>query len=278
MKKWKKRVMQSSAVLTGIVILLALTGWFLIRRVPDWYRPAGMTPAQLDAAAQSAEQKLVAVHNAAVQARADESVARRNATTLAINNFTITFTADEINAFVEKWSVWQTVKQSYARFVTDPYIVFRDGRLILAGRVSELGSVASIHFEPKIDAQGKLRIELVRILAGRLPLPQAVLTRYERQATAGIARRMPAWRRLAAFDSTGLANSSAIQAVMGKLLIDTISQQPIDPVLFIPLADNRTIPVKLLEVKIEEQAITLTFQPMTPAERDALLMRIRQGG
>jgi hypothetical protein len=154
--------------------------------------------------------------------------------------------------------------------------VLQDGRLILAGRLRDVDAVTSVHFEPNIDENGKLRLRLARVLAGKLPLPQAAFQKYQEQAAAGVQRRLPWWRRAAAIDATGVPNSSAISAAMGQLLIDVLNDQPTEPVLFVPLIDGgKTIPARLSHVKIADQSLTLTVQPMAAHERTELLRRIR---
>jgi hypothetical protein len=276
-KKWLKRLGIAVAALVGVVLGAALVGWMLVRSTPEWYRPSALSPEQREAAAQNAQNKLILVQNAAYQARADEQAARRNATTLPSNTITLTLTDDEINALLEKWTVWPMVKAGYEKFMSDPRIVLGDGRLILAGHVAEVDALASVHFAPRIDEQGRLRVELVGVQAGKLPLPQALLARYQQQAAAAVNLRMSRWRELASIDSSGAANSSAINAVMGKLLMDVLTDQSSEPVTFVPLVDGKTVTVRLLALKAEQGKLTLTVQPMLPAERAAALSRIKSG-
>ena len=59
------------------------------------------------------------------------------------------------------------LRDKYSDYLDDPKVVLRDGRLILAGRLRELGTVASFQFKPTIDDSGKLRLDLVRVTGGR---------------------------------------------------------------------------------------------------------------
>jgi hypothetical protein len=277
-KKWKKRAGIALAALAGVVIGLLLVAWLLLRSTPAWYPVVTMSPEQREQAAQDAQNKLIVVQNAAAEARAHEYAAtRRNAARPPTAQITLTLTENEINALLEKWTVWPVVRRGYERFMSDPRIVLEDGRLILAGHVAEVDSLASVHFAPRIDEQGRLRVELVRVQAGKLPLPQGLLSRYQQQATGAILRRLSGWRQSASIDDTGVANDNAIQAVMGKLLLNVINDQPSDPVTFVPLIDGKVLAVKLLDVSIEQRTLKLTVQPMLPPEREAALVRIRSG-
>lgn len=277
-RKTIRRLWISLAAVTGIVLAVAVICLNLLYGTPEWYQPQAMTAEQREAAAQRATSKLAMVQNVAAQVRADERAALRDSSTApAPGSITVSFTDDEINAFFEKWSAWQSVRASYQRFLIDPRIVLRTGRMILAGRLKDIDAVASLHFEPRIDPQGRLSLKLAKIQGGKLPLPEATIRQYQHRAADAVQRRMPLWRRQASIDPTGVANSSAISAAMGQLLIDVLNDRSSEPVLFLPLVEKGSIPVRLTEVRIDDHALTLTVQPMTPPQRAELLEKIRDG-
>jgi uncharacterized protein YpmS len=275
MKKWTKKILFAVAILLAIGLIILLSGVVMLRGTPDWYQPGAMTAEQREEAAQRATNKLAIVQNAAVQMRVDEMQAATSPSTKSRDAITISFTDDEMNAFFEKWSVLQNIKANYEKFVTDPAIILQDGRIILAGRAKDIGAIVSFHFEARIDEQGRLDFKLVRILAGNLPLPQALVTSYQHQAAGEIDKNMPTWRRRASINSIGVANPSAISAAMGSLLENILNQQTADAVLFLPLLERGSIPVKVLDVQVADHALTLIVQPMTPPERAELLRKIR---
>jgi hypothetical protein len=143
--------------------------------------------------------------------------------------------------------------------------------------VKELNTVASLHFEPRIDEDGRLHLQLVRILGGRLPLPEAVLGSYRQRVVDSIHQQMPYWRHTADIDRNGKPNSSAVWATMGTLLINVLDHQPGDPILFLPLVEQGSVAVRLTDVTIADRMLSLTVQPLSPAERTALMDRIRNG-
>jgi uncharacterized protein YpmS len=280
-KRWKKRLIVTGAMLLGGVIGIMLVLWMLMRGTPDWYHPRSMTVEQFEAAAQRATNKLAMVQNEAARARAVENAQRRRPSTStskpARDPITVSFTDDELNAFFDKWSVFQGLKNSYEKYLSDPYIVLQDGRVILAGRVKELGAIVSIHFEPSIDEQGRLKLRIGRVLAGKLPLPDAAVTQYHSKASSAIQKKMPGWRQQASIDSNGIPNASAIDAVMSEMLMNVLEERPSEPVLFLPLIDRGSVPVKVQDVKVQDHTLTLTVMPMTSDERGELLRRIRDG-
>jgi hypothetical protein len=69
-----------------------------------------------------------------------------------------------------------------------------------------------------------------------------------------------------------------VSAVMGQLLVDVLNQQSADAVMFLPLVERGSIPVKVLSVRIEGHTLTLVVEPMTAGERKDLVERLRSGG
>jgi len=273
MKKWIRKILVVVASLFGLVVLIGVVGFFLMRSTPSWYEHTAMTDEQREAAAQRAVNKLALVQNAAMQARVDEL----HSASTHPSEITISLTDDEINAFFEKWSVWQNIKESYERYFTEPAIALQDGRLILTARMKQLGAVASLQFDPQVDEQGHLNVKLTAVSVGVIPVPQKFMADYQHQAADAISPRLPAWRHRAAINSHGVANGSAISAVMGTLLVDMLNQQPADAVLFLPLIEGGSMAVKVRSVQIEDHTLTLVVEPMTAEQRTELVKRIKSG-
>lgn len=276
-----RRFLLAAGLLVLLLILLGSAGFALFRSEPEWYRPVALDPEQREQAAQSATNKLALIQNEAAKLRRDERMADRASEPVTVPSvpITVSFSEDELNAFFDKWAVWNEWKAKYERHITEPVILLDDGRIVLAARVRALNTVASLHFAPKVTPDGELSLELVRILGGRLPLPEAVLGNYRDRLTNAIDRRMPQWRRDAQIDSTGTPNTSAVAAAMGDLAARIIAHEPADAVLFLPMLDQqlrpRSVPVRLTDLSIAHRTLTLTVQPMTAPERAELLARIR---
>jgi hypothetical protein len=152
---------------------------------------------------------------------------------------------------------------------------------VIAAKVRDMNTVASLHFEPRVTEDGLLNLRLVRILGGKLPLPEAVLSKYRTRMSDAMAQNLPRWQRTAAIDSGGTPNASAVAAAMGRLALHVLEHEPADPVLFLPLVDAnlrpRSVAVRLTDVRIEDRTLTLTVEPMSGAQRAELLKRIREG-
>ena len=284
--KLLKRLLLAVAIVLALIITAASVGIILYRGTPNWYHPLNLDPQLREAAAQRATNKLVMIQNQAARIRRDDRRARGgSAATVPVDRaapITVSFTEDELNAFFDKWAVWNGWKSKYEKHITDPIILLSDGRIIVAAKARALNTVASLHFEPRITDQGLLDLRLVRVLGGRLPLPDAALSGYRQKLAETMLRNMPRWQATATIDSSGTPNFSAVAAAMGQLALHVLANEPAEPVLFVPLVDSnlhpRSVAVTLTDVRVVDHTLTLSVQPMTSTERAALLTRIREGG
>jgi hypothetical protein len=283
--KLLKRLIVVLAVLLGAALVALAVGIFLFRAEPTWYHPVALPAEEREAAAQRATNKLAMIQNQAARARAAERMANSTTggetmttgTLPSDSAITVTFTDVELNAFFDKWIAWNNWKAAYDPYIADPVLVLDDARLIVAARVKELDTVASLHVRPRVDEQGRLRLEVERVLGGKLPLPESVLGDYRARLSRSIAQRLPRWRAMSALDRTGAPNSPLILATMSGLLVNVLDERPADPVLFLPLVGQRAVPVKLTHVRIEDHAMTLTVEPLDAQDRAALLEHVKRG-
>lgn len=277
--KWIKRLILLGVFLGVFAGVLAGVGWWMSRRAPAWYARRHHTPQETAAAAARAEQEVQRTLGWAQdqQAYADSTRHGGPPSTRPAKSLHITLTEDELNGFFQKWDREFHWSEQCQQYLADPQIVLHNGRLILAATAKEMGTVVSIVFAPKLE-DGKLNMPVEQVLAGRLPLPQGVWNRYRAPLEARIGEDLPVWQEKAQIQPNGSANSDAVAAAMGELLMDVLDNQPAPPVLFLPydLSNGRhSLPVKLTKVRIANKTLTLTVEPMNADEREALLTNIR---
>lgn len=291
-RKWKLRIALTVGLLVGLVLMLGGGAWYLVRGKPSWYTQSTLSPSERADAARQLENKLIETRNwaSASQAaeRASDRQARQAASTRPIGSvvtpapvvtepITVTFTQEELNAFFQKWSVTNGWKSNLDRFVTDPLISLQKNRVIFAGLVTSnsVNSVLSVHFSPRITPEGKLDVNMDRILAGRLPMPEAVLSDYRNKVIEALHQKLPVWQTDAKLDASGTTNQSFVHAAMGKLMLATLTHTPAEPVIFLPI-DQRGIAAKLTGMSVDDGSITFTVERITPEDRADLLERLRE--
>jgi hypothetical protein len=201
---------------------------------------------------------------------------RRPAATQPIGKLKVSFTEDELNASFQKWDKVYGWSERYRDHVQDPSIVLHDGRIIIAGQSQELDTVISLHFEPKLTPRGQLDLRLSRVLAGRMPLPQSFFDKSRDAMRTSLTDALPDLQREAEFTPDGSANTEASSAAMATLFLHVLANEPAEAVLFLPVGQKRSVPVRLTDVKIEEKTLSLTVKPLNANERVALLERIRE--
>ncbi len=275
--KLVKRLGLAVALLLAGVAFFVTFSAYLYKAAPDFYRRAILTPEARDAAAQVAEQKLIAARNWAEHTQAIERARSRGATTDSIGGTTVSFSDDELNAFFQKWQAMVDWDSKYGKYLTGPSVAIEDGRLILAGTVTDLGSVVSLHFTPALDAKGQLQLKLEKVMTGRLTMPAAIWNSQKDVVTKALSKQLPDWQRDAHIDKGGAANKPAVSAAMTKLLLGVLrGDDSVDPVIFLPIDDRGSMPAKVSKVELADRRITLNVDPMGAAERQELLARIKE--
>ena len=283
--KWFKRL---TIFVVGLALVLALAaaGAYVygVRRTPEWLRRPMASAAERAAAANRLDQKIMealsavsdmnAGQNASSQPASSED--KRPSAAQPYKQLRVSFTEEELNASFQKWDQLYGWTERYKDHVQDPSIVIYDGRIVLAGNSTDVGSVVSLHFDPKLNSKGMLDLRLERVLAGRLPLPQSFFDKYRTSMITRLQGALPALQRKAAFKPDGSANSETMSAAMGKLFLHVLKNEPAEPVLFLPIGQSRSVPVRLTDVTVEDKSITLTVKPLNADERVALLERIRE--
>jgi hypothetical protein len=287
--KWLKRLLLVVAIFLVALLGTTLVLWRMVRAQPDFYHVVSLPREQIEAAAQSATNKFATIHNQAARIHAGARAAKAaqnpsgstrdpvaSSPSTSPNAISVTFTDTELNAFFEKWSNFQNWKGGYERYVTDPVVILKDGRIIIAGKLKDADLIASLHFEPKVTPDGKLDLQLVRVLGGTLPLPEALVSGYEQKIVDALRRNLPGWQQGAAFDSSGAANRQLIAATMSKFCVRVLNHEPSEPVLFLPIFGQRgSVPVHLTHVQIDDGSMTLTVEPLNHEQQAALLEHAR---
>jgi len=270
-----------------LVLILGGIGLVVLHRLsksrPARYMPNALTDQQRDAAAWRLEhQKLPTLMNLVERSQKMDSAAQRAKAkglpvppdaTQPVAPITLSFTQDEINSFLWKWS--QQYKSTYEHYITNPYVSVEDGSIVLMGTVPEFDRVVSAFFEPRLDDKGMLHSDLASVKMGSLPLPEALFSSKRDKVEKALKTRLPNWQNHARIDPTGLANSDAQSAWLGKLVLQLLDHQPSPAVVFVHTENSTTVPVRLTNVTVEKGALTITVQPMSAQERADLLDQIR---
>ena len=279
MKKLLRGLAVVVAALLVVAVVAVLLGRHWLYSRPDWYHAKHLTAAQSEAAANSADQKMIAARSQIAQAYAAQTRAARAgkaAQTQPDSAFTLDLTEDEINAWIPKWEGELGWKKA-AAYVKDPAIIFRKQEIILAGDVKKWDSIVSLHFLPTL-VDGKLQIKLTQVTAGTLPLPRASWDSYLQKLTSSLSAKLPELQRKAEIDQHGRANSAAVEAAMSELLLNTLNDRPAEAALFLPdqLGRSGSLPVKITDVTVDDGTLSLSVEPMDAQQRTALLDELKE--
>jgi uncharacterized protein YpmS len=277
--KWIKRFVIFLLVLVvGGAAFFATTYW-LSKRKPSWYKPLALNSREMEAAANRALNKMIAVHNAANESAANDASRQWRqehgaATKPAVPPLTVTFTQDELTAFIDHWSKLNSEKTD--KYITGPQFVLEDGQIKFACHITEFDQIGVVRVEPTIDEKGLLHLEIVSLSAGSLPVPEAMVQKRLVNAEAMLRQWLPSWQQSARINPDG-ANIDAEKAAMTKLLLNTLHHQPAAALLFMPTLEGqkKPVPMKLTNVAVGQGVLTLTVEPLSEEDRKAALEAIR---
>jgi uncharacterized protein YpmS len=281
---WFKRLFYLLAFVLLALLATSVFGTYLYRGTPSWYRPRIATTEQTRDAANRADQKLLDLFSWAASAQAQQvrslrGITRPNETPIAAK--TITFNEEEINSFISSWQTpaASQLHERIARYFTDGRIVFEDDAIILAGQSPEFRTLASAEFEPRIDADGNLHLDLAALRAGRLPVPLSAVAGHMLRLQSLLRQQLVMEQPEVKIDPALTANSSALAASWLRLLLSAMNNRPCDPVLLIPFDMSnlrRGMPAKLTAIKAVEGEITLTMEPLPAGDRKELIDRLQR--
>lgn len=277
--KWIRRLLLAFLIFLLLALIASAVGYRRMHGMPEWYAHHSADPAAQAAAANRANQKLTATFEETARlqnSRLHPEAARLNVSrgvepSTGAEPLRLELSDEEVNAFFDSWEKPYHWSDRYSRYLTDPEIILHDGHIILAANSTNLNTLVSIHFAPALK-DGSLRMPVVSVMAGNLPLPRAFWDRYQARLLDAIQRQLPASIRAAKMNADGSANSEMVDAVMSRHLIQILNDQPTEPILFLPYTiKNRYLPVKLTDVTINENAMRLSFVPLSEDERRAMI-------
>ncbi|HEX8523871.1 MAG TPA: hypothetical protein VF669_16575 [Tepidisphaeraceae bacterium] len=283
MRRWTKRLLACLAVLLFAVIIFCSGSLMLYKGTPDWYA-SKLTKEKVAQVAHQAEEKLTRTQNWAVMLNGDavrsnlaHQSGHKTPATRAEEGHDIRFSQDELNALFDKWSGAYGWSSKYGQYLEEPRIVLKDGRLILAALVKDVGAVVSFHFVPKLDEKGMLHLDLVQVLGGRLPLPDAVWDGYKQKMIESLHKWIPIWQQTARVYPQGAANPQAMYVTLSKLVLHAANHEPAESILFLPLVENaKAVPVKVTDVGVDNGEIDLNVRRLNPTETAKLAQSLRE--
>jgi len=177
----------------------------------------------------------------------------------------LSLTDSEINAFVAKWDQLPITNALMPAALSDPQVSFEDGRLILGATMKDTDTIASVYLSPRIDSDGKLHLDVEKVMGGNLPLPRAIWDAYARKVAAKIERDLPPADQKAKLLPDGSANNAMVQSVLGKMMLHFVHGEAADPVVFMKVPVNnqlRNLPVKITAVTIADGTLTMRIEPV----------------
>jgi hypothetical protein len=288
MKKWMRRLAIGSAALWAAVAMTSLYSVYLARATPEWYSPGRTGEDLAGQTVQTAADLFSYASDVGAAQRRNFLAGRADAISVAatIPPKTITIGEDQLNAFASQWeaSLGGRLGGSVGRHLTGGRAVLLEGRLIIAGRLVDMGvlsdTVASIEIEPTLDDHGDIRPRLTHVYSGRLPVPLALLDRPRQRLIDAVEEALPEWEVGAGVGADGLGNGDAAAVAAAKLILAALMDQSASGIFLVPCAVGdlrQTVPLRITNLSLSDWRITATVAPLANAQLKTLLRDLSEG-
>lgn len=147
----------TAAALLILPVLLAVIGWLCFQRIPGWYQPVYVGPADLDDVRNSLPNTWQALTENAVRGE----------------TFDFCIDAKMITAWlVARDALYPDSRDWLPEWIRDPVIVFESDRGIIGARVKREGieAIVAVHIIGEVDGD-RINLRLEQVTAGALPIP-----------------------------------------------------------------------------------------------------------
>lgn len=292
-----KKFLKIAAVVVLLLVVAAVGAglyvWRGVKAVPAFYERKPLDGQERLAAIESVERKVLNLQGvldrayARGQAAADGNLPATQSADGVIDDPTgaggdddepiaVAFTGPELDTYFRKWLEESGYSARLGQYMSDPRIAVVDGRVVLAGQMSEYDAIVSLHFLPSVDEQGAVRLKLDGIYAGRIALPNMAFEKFRVQTVAALEERMPQFRQAADITPEGFANEAAILASSQGQLIELFDGREIEPLIaFLPLPGRGFVAARVSELSVNEEELVLGVTLLDAAQRADLLEQIR---
>ncbi|QOV87550.1 hypothetical protein [Humisphaera borealis] len=280
-RSWLKRLLLGITLLLVLIAVGVATLAYMTGRSPSWYRTNVMDDKTMTRNYDSALVKLGLMQNwAQDQSNWPHRTARprvdTDPATAPAKTQSISLTEDELNAVL--WKEREKLLERYGHAIADPYIAIHEGHIVLAVTHKGTGRVVSVHVAPKIDEQGLFILSVDSLMAGSIPIPKALWSGYTDKVSGALKPALDAVRDNAAIETDGTWNQAAVVAARCRLVLSSLNGKSDDAVLFLPPDPKKLengYPVKITQIKIENQTMSLVVIPLDFEEQQRLLLRLR---
>lgn len=234
--------------LLGGVVLIVIAMLLAWRNTPRWYRPARLNTAQLQRASADLNAQVSRLVNDANYDPPNQPIV-------------VELSQARLNGFIQALPLYGA---KLPGGLSDPMIVLRKDRLILAGRFLKFGQrPVSLHLAMRIDSD-RVAVEIESVDVGSLPLPRQFVQdqlgelRHRLEAAGESAKRV---------GKPGRRQSELVQ--FGQAFFAAVEGNPMPREFRTPTVERR---IRLDRLELSEGALKLTFVPLGPARDRAELI------
>lgn len=270
-KKWFKWI---GLTLITLVLLGGVVGLAMYRRadrVPDWYSAAQTITDDPDVEKRAA----LKLHTWANKVTAGDPQTK----TADDRQFTVVFTADDINRLIAKWSKSAGFDEKMSRYVKNIRVRIADGTVTIAGQYVEYDKVVSVILRPQSDATGYAQLKLDSMRIGEQVLPLVVLNDKQARLSGNVAKQAKAVAPKLQIDDHCVASRATADLYYTSLAAQLFAGQSADAYAFVGRSQffsaEEPLATRVKAIDVREGELTLTLETLDAAAREALVNQLR---
>lgn len=239
----RKLILPVLAAVTLLVIALGLSGWWLVKSDPAWYKPVVVDPAMQAQRQKELQNQITELRNQVGKAHV------ASATQKSFPAFDVEFTEDQLNGTVSRWQDFPALAQAMSK-LSEPHIRFLDDRIELAGRINADGPLVSIALTVHQTPQGP-KVELGRPYAGRMPLTRTPLEEASEEVDAKL-------------------QGVNVPKPTTEFVKELLSGETLTPVVAVPssvVGKQDLLPARVEKLTIKDGVLRATLRPFDPKDK-----------
>lgn len=237
-RKWRRLKAALLGLAVAGITFLAVS-WLLFQHVPSWYQPIEVPPDQVQRVQADLMRTTDTLNERMVRAR---------------EPFQFTIGQDQVNAWLAaREDMWPLSREWLPPGVSDPFVTIDAEAVRLAGTVQygSVQTVVSVRLTLTADAE-RVRVQLLDVTGGSLPVPRGwveeLLVRFQQTHAGRLERLAP--------DSSDLNQRNHI------MLNDLYEGIDFSNRGLWRQLDNRPRPYRIIGLRLEPKALTVTVQPV----------------
>ncbi|NIA06104.1 MAG: hypothetical protein GWP14_00445 [Actinobacteria bacterium] len=239
-----KKILGLTALgLAGLLVIGGIVGIILVHARPNWYEPEQLSREEL----LEAEEQMI------------RTTAKFKSAAQIAEPFILELSGKQIN---DRLAVLVNRYRILPEYIADPVVFLGDGAIWAGARVTWKGqqAIVSVRLRILVDSAGLLRMELDKLKAGALSLPETFLPDTMAAIEKSLLDRLAPQRNNPAKAKDAASNEQIIRAVFSALSGESVVTR------FVTRDDLHIV---IEDIRIKPDLLEIQFRPISTGDQTA---------